>query len=208
MDYNNITIDWLGHASFLIKGHINVYIDPFHIKKGLPKADIILITHGHYDHCSLKDIESILGESSIVIGPVDVRSKIGDVKFKMIHPGEELALKGIKIKAYPAYNINKEFHPKSDGGVGYLVNIENVSVYHTGDTDAIPELKELKNLDILLLPVGGTYTMDAQQAANFANELKPKIAIPMHFGLIIGSSNDAQRFKNLCTCPVEILGNL
>lgn len=195
-------IKWLGHASFKISGDKVVYIDPWKLQGKNEEADIILITHDHYDHCSLSDIEKLKGKKTTVVAPPDAAKKIaGDVR--KVKPGDELTVKGIKIEAYPAYNLEKKFHPRANGWVGYVIEINGRRIYHAGDTDLIPEMEGIK-ADIALLPVGGTYTMDAMEAAEAANRIKPKLAVPMHFGAIVGSSKDAEEFKSLCQVPVEI----
>ena len=208
MEYNGLKINWLGHSGFKIEGKRIIYIDPFKIQEN-EKADIILITHSHYDHCSLEDIEKIVKKDTIVFGPVDIQSKLGkissEVKFQMLHPGQGVSVKGIIISAFPAYNLNKTFHPKSNNWLGFLIEINGVRLFHAGDTDAVDELKSLKNIDILMFPIDGAYTMDAKEAAQLCNEIMPKIAIPMHFGSIAGNKDEAIRFKSLSKCDVRIL---
>jgi L-ascorbate metabolism protein UlaG (beta-lactamase superfamily) len=210
MKFNNINIDWLGHASFKIKTNKIIYIDPFKINNNEP-ADIILITHSHYDHCSLEDIKKILKQETIILGPIDIQSKISklsyDIKFQPISPGKNLKIEEIKVQSYPAYNIDKKFHPKNNEWLGYLIEIENLRIFHAGDSDVTPELQDLKNIHILILPVGGTYTMNAKEAASLTNIIKPKVAIPMHFGSIIGDKKDALEFKNLVKTQTIILDN-
>jgi L-ascorbate metabolism protein UlaG (beta-lactamase superfamily) len=196
-------IKWLGHASFKISGEKVVYIDPWKLEGKNEEADIILITHDHYDHCSLADIEKLRGSKTTVVAPPDAAKKItGDVR--EVKSGRDLTVKGIKIETYPAYNLEKSFHPRANGWLGYVITINGKRIYHTGDTDLIPEMDKIR-ADVVLLPVGGTYTMDAKQAAQAANRIKPKLAIPMHFGSIVGSSKDAEEFRSLCQVPVEIL---
>jgi len=196
-------IKWLGHASFKISGEKVVYIDPWKLEGKNEEADIILITHDHYDHCSLADIEKLKGSKTTVVAPPDAAKKItGDVR--EVKSGRDLTVKGIKIETYPAYNLEKSFHPRANGWLGYVITINGKRIYHTGDTDLIPEMDKIR-ADVVLLPVGGTYTMDAKQAAQAANRIKPKLAIPMHFGSIVGSSKDAEEFRSLCQVPVEIL---
>ena len=206
MRYNNVEIDWLGHAGFQINKKI--YIDPFQIDVN-DKADVILITHSHYDHCSLDDLKKIIKSDTIVIGPPDVQSKIGkishEIKFQMVQPFQRLSVKGFTIETFPSYNINKSFHPKSNGWLGYIIHINGVKICHVGDSDATPELKQLKGIDVLMLPVGGNYTMNYEEAADVANIVMPRVAIPMHFGSIVGTISDANKFKDLCKCRVEIL---
>ncbi len=207
MEYKGINIEWLGHAGFKVKNNIIIYIDPFRINTE-EKADLILITHSHYDHCSLEDIKKILKPDTIIIGPPDVQSKIAkisyDIQFQIIQPFQKISVKDVIIETLPAYNINKQFHPKTNNWVGYLIEINGVRIYHAGDSDVTPELRQLKNIDVLMLPVGGTYTMNAREAAELANAIKPKIAVPMHYGSIVGTEKDAEVFRELCQCRVEI----
>ncbi len=197
-------IKWYGHASVMIKTEKVVYIDPFELPANTEKADIILITHEHYDHFSPEDIKKIQKESTVIVSTPDVIAKVKGNK-KEILPGLLLEISGIKIKAVPSYNINKRFHPKEKNWVGYIVEIDGVSVYHAGDTDFIPEMKGLGKVDIALLPVGGTYTMDADEAAKAANTISPSVAIPIHWGSIIGSEREVESFKKECRVPVKVL---
>lgn len=197
-------IKWLGHASFQIKNSKVIYIDPWKLKTDTP-ADIILITHGHYDHCSSQDIGKVQKEHTVIVLPVDCASQLSG-NIKTIEPGQSLSIEGIAIEAVPAYNIGKAFHPKSNNWVGFIITLDNTKIYHAGDTDLIPEMDAIK-ADFALLPVGGTYTMDAQEAATCANKIRPKVAIPMHYGSIVGSSTDAQKFKKLCNVEAQVLVN-
>lgn len=197
-------INWLGHAGFKITGEKIVYIDPFKISETEP-ADIIIVTHEHFDHLSPDDIKKIQTGKTIIITTPDCYSKVsGNVK--TISPGITVNVDGIKIEAVPAYNSNKQFHPKANGWIGVIVTINGKRIYHAGDTDNIPEMSNLKNIDIALLPVSGTYVMTAEEAADAANRIMPKVAVPMHYGSIIGTKDDAEMFMKLCKCKVEILG--
>lgn len=193
-------IHWLGHASIKITGTKTIYIDPWKLKKPSP-ADIILITHDHYDHYSEDDIAKIRKKDTVIVAP---KNCAGRLKAKAVKPQDTVTIDSVTIKAVPAYNIGKQFHPKGNNWVGYLVTIDGRTIYHPGDTDAIPEMEKLKP-DIAFFPVGGTYTMDAEDAARVANKMQPGVAIPIHYGDIVGSKKDAQRFKELCKCSVEIL---
>lgn len=193
-------IHWLGHASVKITGSKIIYIDPWKLTKTSP-ADIVLVTHDHYDHCSPDDIAKIRKEETVVISPKDSADRL---KAKGVSPGDTVTVDGVTIKAVPAYNIGKQFHPKGNNWVGYLITMDGRTIYHPGDTDAISEMEGLKP-DIAFYPVGGTYTMNAEEAAEVANKMMPRVAIPMHYGDIVGSRKDAERFKKLCKCKVQIL---
>ena len=203
LDFEGIRIKWLGHAGFKIKKKKVIYIDPYQIDDIEP-ADLILITHDHYDHCSPDDIKKIIKEDTIIIGPKEAVSKLTGNTIA-VKPGDRKEVDDIIIDAVPAYNIRKKFHPKNKKYVGYVININGKKIYHAGDTDLIPEMEKLA-VDIALLPVGGEYTMNAEEAALAANKIKPKIAVPMHYGTIVGSEEDAEEFRKQCECEVRILG--
>jgi L-ascorbate metabolism protein UlaG (beta-lactamase superfamily) len=201
-------IRWLGHASFLIEDSIEIYIDPYDLPEGLPPADLILITHDHSDHFSPADLAKILKSATVV---VSVNSVCDDLPKTVKHsrrvaPGDTITVSGITIAAVPAYNINKDFHPKKKGWVGFVIEVEGRSIYHAGDTDLIPEMKDI-HADVALLPAGGTYTMDAAEAAEAADLIAPLVAVPMHWGKIVGSEEDAKAFKAACKVPAVILKN-
>jgi L-ascorbate metabolism protein UlaG (beta-lactamase superfamily) len=196
-------ITWLGHDSFRIKVPEGViYIDPWKLRRAEP-ADLILITHEHHDHFSANDVKKLLKpETTIVTIGVVARQLKGDVR--TVKPGDTLTVKGITIEAVPAYNPAKQFHPKAAGHVGFIITAGGRRIYHAGDTDAIPEMASI-HADVALLPVGGKFTMTASEAAQAANLIKPQVAVPMHWGDIIGTRADAEAFKKACKVPVEIL---
>ncbi|MBF0319354.1 MAG: MBL fold metallo-hydrolase [Nitrospirae bacterium] len=185
-------IIWFGHDSFKFTGDKTVYIDPYKIKKS-DKADLILITHGHFDHCSPEDIAKVTGDKTIIVAPKDCALKLkGNVKIAA--PGDKFSVTGIEIEAVPAYNTNKDFHPKSNAWVGYVFTLDGKRYYHAGDTDHIPEMKTLKDIYAALIPISGVYVMTADEAAHAALDIAPKFAVPMHYGEVVGTKKDAERF--------------
>ena len=192
-----VKISWLGHASFKIEGskEFKIYIDPWKIRER-DEADLVLVTHSHYDHFSSKDIKKIQSEKTYILIPADVAGKIKG-RVKEVKPGDEISFEGVNVKVVPAYNIGKPYHPKGNEWVGYVVDIEGVSIYHAGDTDFIPEMKEI-NPYVALLPIGGTYTMGVEDAVRAVESLNPRIVIPMHYGDIVGSAEDARKFAEKC----------
>lgn len=196
-------IHWLGHATVRLDFDKVIYVDPWKLRSGAPKADIILITHEHYDHFSKPDIDRIRKDSTSLVTIAGVASNLkGDVH--VVKPGDSITVQGIAIQAVPAYNIGKQFHPKSAGHVGFVVQTGGHAIYIAGDGDLTPEMKAVR-ADVALLPVGGKYTMTAEEAAQAANAIQPKLAIPLHYGDIVGSTADAERFRSLCKVPVQIL---
>lgn len=193
-------IHWLGHDAFRIDADKVIYIDPYQLEAGEPKADIILITHDHFDHYSPDDVKKLLKPGTTVVSIAAVTKKVRGAAVETVKPGDKVTVQGIAIEAVPAYNVDKQFHPKSAGHVGFIVTVDGVRIYHAGDTDFIPEMKDFR-VDIALLPVSGTYVMTAEEAVQAAGAIKPKLAIPMHYGAIVGGLSDAQRFAQ--ACPVE-----
>ena len=208
MHIGDVELRWLGHSGFFIRNSKIIYIDPYNIKENYPKADLILLTHSHYDHCSVADLKKIIRDGTKILAPADCQSKITrfdvPIKMEIAEQGKELNHEGVKISVLPAYNTDKPFHSKEEFWVGYLIKIDDVLIYHAGDTDIIPEMQKLtghKKLDksfIALLPVGGRFTMSAEEASEAAKLIKPTLAIPMHYGSIVGSEEDAKEFCELC----------
>lgn len=190
-------IHWLGHSAFRIEdGALQVYIDPFKLTPNLPKADVIFITHAHYDHFSPEDIAMIKKEGTVFVAPKDVAYQIGKGAIA-VAPGEDTTVGRLRIHVVPAYNLDKKFHPKDKRWVGYVITLsQGQKIYHAGDTDNIPEMRTVST-DIALLPCGGTYTMNAKQAADAANGFKPKILIPIHWGDVVGTKMDAEELQKL-----------
>ena len=194
-------IDWLGHSSIRIRGDRAIYIDPWKLG-GAGKAGIVLISHPHSDHCSPEDVKKILTDETIVIATADCAPGLpGNIK--AVKPGDEVSLGDIRVTAVPAYNANKAFHPKEKNWVGFVITVGGRTIYYAGDTDMIPEMKKLK-ADVVIVPVGGTYTMTAEEAADAVNAINPECAVPIHYGDIVGTIDDAERFRKHCRCNVVI----
>lgn len=202
MMLDNIEIKWLGHDTFKISAEKVIYTDPFQIKKS-DRADIILVTHEHYDHFSPDDIKKLLTENTVLVLPADCSGKI-KAKEVIVKPGDKIKVEGIEIEVVPSYNTNKKFHPKEKGWVGYIFKVSGKRIYIAGDTDYIPEMKTFKNIDIALLPVSGTYVMTAEEAVQAALDIKPKLAIPMHYGSIVGDEKDAKYFAEKLKGKIDV----
>jgi len=214
MNVENLKVEWLGHAGFLIAGSKRLVFDPYKVSDDVGKADYLFISHEHFDHCSLEDIEKVANEGTVVFCATECVSKVTKIKIKnmiTLQPGETKEYEDIIIEAVPAYNINKfrspgvPYHPKEDNKLGFIITLDTKRIYFAGDTDGVPELTDLKNIDIALIPVSGTYVMIAEEAAELVNKFKPKLAIPMHYNEIVGTEAEAKVFKELCKVPVEIL---
>ena len=203
-------IHWLGHDSFRLDGSSTVYIDPWKLSADAPPADLILITHGHYDHFSPDDIARLSTPRTTLIGPASVTAKVDGVAAVTLCAGETATVGGVTVAAVAAYNVDKfrqpgeVFHPRAAGGLGYIVELDGRRIYHAGDTDAIPEMRDVR-CDVALLPVSGTYVMTAEEAAEACRMISAAAAVPMHYGDIVGTAADAARFEGLCGVPVTVL---
>ncbi len=203
-------IDVFIQNSIRIRGNgRTIYIDPFRMKEEPHDADYIFITHDHYDHFSVEDIVKVAGDATTLVLPARMESKAAQVPVKFsrvytVKPGTAHELDGLRFETVPAYNSMKPFHPRSSEWVGYIFDVEEKRVYVAGDTDATREAKEVK-CDIALVPIGGTYTMDASKAAGRINIIRPEVAIPVHFGSLVGDPSDADAVASLVEAPVEVV---
>ena len=183
-----------------------IYIDTYEMQEEKHDAAIMFIIHTHYDHFSLKDIEKVKKENTIIVGPEGIEEvqKIGFLKenIKIVKPNQNYEIAGIQIETLPAYNLYKKFHPKENQWVGYILSLQGKRYYIAGDTDNLEELRSIK-CDIAFVPIGGTYTMNAQEAADFINKIQPKIVVPTHYGSIVGSKEDAKIFVQKLTPTVQ-----
>jgi L-ascorbate metabolism protein UlaG (beta-lactamase superfamily) len=213
LDFKGIKFHWLGHDGFrIVAGGKTIYIDPYELSKaqhGKNDADIVMITHNHYDHLSMDDLKHVVGKKTALVAAKECAEQLKPLALEVsaVAPGDRVTVQGVQVEAVAAYNTNKRFHPKADKKVGYVITLAGMRVYHAGDTDNIPEMSQV-HPDIALVPVSGTYVMTADEAARAVDEqIKPKmLAIPMHYASIVGSEKDAARFKELVrACPVEIL---
>jgi L-ascorbate metabolism protein UlaG (beta-lactamase superfamily) len=200
----SVNLKWLGHASFRISsGDTVLYIDPWKLSPVQNDATAVLVSHSHFDHYSSEDIAKISGAQTRLIGSSDVieEEKTGDA----LSPGESISVGDVNVIGVAAYNPNKKFHPKSNNWLGFVIEIAGVRIYYAGDTDVTEEMKGLSDIDLALLPVGGTYTMDAEEAASVVGQFKPRRAVPYHWGDIVGKRSDADRFSMEAQCKVTIL---
>lgn len=211
--YGEVEISWLGHDSFYVRSpDAKMYFDPFKIKPK-DKATHVFISHEHFDHLSVDDLRRITTADTNIIAAEPCRKQISSLQaglLKYVKPGDKLEVSGINVEVVPAYNVNKfrepgvVYHPKTAGGVGYVVEVGEVRIYHAGDTDFIPEMRDLV-VDIALVPVSGTFVMTADEAAQAVNTFKPKIAIPMHYGAIVGGVRDVEEFRKKAKVEVVVL---
>jgi L-ascorbate metabolism protein UlaG (beta-lactamase superfamily) len=206
-------LEWLGHSGFrIVEGGATIYIDPYRVAEG-PKADLILVTHGHYDHFSPQDVERLSHPGTWLVAPAAVAERARG-RVMSIAPGEGLELEpvpGVEVAAVAAYNTSKRdrdgrlFHPREAGWVGFDLNVRGERLYHSGDTDVIPEMDRVVGVDVALLPVSGTYVMTAGEAAEAARRIQPQVAVPMHWGQHIGTRADAEAFAERAPVEVQIM---
>ena len=200
-------IQVLCHSSIRFDKEKIIYFDPFKIEKNYNDANYIFITHDHYDHYSEEDIDKVIKEDTILIAPEGLLEKMQKHGYKnnniiTVKPNNQYSEKGIKFETMPAYNINKQFHPKENEWVGYVLELDNINYYIAGDTDITEENRKVK-CDVAFVPVGGTYTMDYKEAAQLINEIKPKVAVPIHYGSVVGTKQDAENFIKMLLPIIE-----
>jgi len=196
----SVEIMWVGHASFRLGGQDGVvYIDPWKISADLGgDGNVVIVSHDHYDHCSPDDVGRVSAPGATIVTPPDTAGKFPAAV--PLAPGRSATAGGIAIEAVPAYNVDKQFHPRANGWIGVVVALDNTRIYYAGDTDLIDEMSDLEAIDVALLPVGGTYTMTAAEAAQACERIGCKTAVPYHWGDIVGSADDARAFAGAVSC--------
>lgn len=199
-----VEIKWINHASFRIAAGANVlYIDPWKVPDAPHDADVVFVSHSHYDHCSPIDIMKVAKPDTVILCPAETVRKIGSAS--AVDPGQETTVKEIVVETVAAYNIGKAFHPRGHNWCGAVFTIGGRRIYYSGDTDLVPEMSDLKDVDMALLPVGGTYTLDSAAAARACKAIGCKAAIPYHWGDVVGDRADADAFAQAAPCIVHVL---
>jgi len=197
----SVQITWIGHAAFRLDADgLVVYIDPWKLKHPENDADLIFVSHDHYDHGSPEAVQKVRNETTVILAPGDAAGKIPDARD--IQAGQSLEFPHLTVLPVPAYNIDKTFHPRVNGWCGAIFELGGKRIYYSGDTDRIPEMKELGDIDLALLPVGGTYTLTAGEAAEACRDIQPRSALPYHWGDIVGDIHDAEEFESQAPCEV------
>jgi L-ascorbate metabolism protein UlaG (beta-lactamase superfamily) len=204
-------IHWMGHDCFRIEAEgKTIYIDPYQLADDAPKADIILVTHSHFDHYSEEDVKKVAKSDTALVSIADVVEQRDMEHSHVVAPGDSVEVDDITVHAVASYNVNKfrspgePFHPKESGFVGFIIEAGGQTIYHAGDTDVIPEMEDLPEIDVALIPVSGKYVMTAEEAVEAAAIIGPKVAIPMHYGAVAGNEADAEKFKREFTGEVVI----
>ena len=209
MNTDNITVNT--QSSIRIKLDKVLYFDPFKIENASYDADIIFITHEHYDHFDIESINKIKNDNTIVVCPKAMEEKVNEIKFKeyyYLNPNDSIIIDNININAISAYNIDKPFHPKSNNWLGYTITYNDITYYIAGDTDKTNEAENV-HCDIALIPIGGHFTMDVSEAYDLVSIIKPKVVIPIHYGSIIGSKSDGESLKNkLLNTDIKVIEKL
>ena len=197
----------LTHSSIRIAGNQIIYFDPFNVEGEPHDADIICVTHDHFDHYSPEDLAKVKNAATILVCPKTMKdalsnSGISEEFTELVAPGDEMEINGVRIQAVPAYNVGKQFHPQANQWVGYLVTMNEVTYYIAGDTDINEDVKKVR-CDAALLPVGGTYTMNFKEAAELVNKIQTQIAVPINYGSVIGTKQDAIDFVGLLSPSIK-----
>ena len=214
LEYGGVQITWLGHDGFKFKKDGVTYVDPFKLGTKPEAADLVCVTHEHFDHLSVEDLKKVVTQKTTLVTIAACQEAVKALPLKalrLVRPGDRLEVDQVLVEVLPAYNTNKfrspgnPFHPQADGKVGFILTLGGIRIYHAGDTDEIPEMARAKGVDIALLPVSGTYVMTAAEAVTACNTIRPTLAIPMHYGSIVGTAADAEAFKKSAPCRVEIL---
>ena len=197
-------LHWLGHDTFRLDRPATIYIDPWKLPPGSPPADLILVSHHHHDHCSPEDVESVRRAATIVVANATAAGKL-QAPVRVLQPGKSLDAAGVTVEGVAAYNTDKKFHPQAEGHLGFILHLGGERLYFAGDTDLIPEMTGLA-CDVALLPVSGVYTMTAEEAARAAGVIRPRVAVPMHYGAgVAGTAEDAETLRKDCPVPVMVL---
>ena len=200
----SVEVTWIGHASFRIAADKTVvYIDPWKIGGAPHDADVVVVSHGHYDHLSVEDVEKVSKDGTAIVAPADAIAQLHAAN--AVTPGDMVTINDVTVEAVAAYNVGKAFHPKASNWIGVVLTIGGKRIYYAGDTDLIPEMSDLQDVDLALLPVGGKYTLDAAEAARACAAVRCAVAVPYHWGDIVGSAADAQRFVNAAACDARLL---
>jgi len=198
------SLHWLGHDSYRLDSPSVVYIDPWRLPQPSPQADLILVSHEHHDHCSPQDVEAIRGPQTVILASAGAAESLG-AGVEAMRPGEQRVVGLLTVETVPAYNTDKPFHPREANHLGFVIEVGGERLYFAGDTDVIPEMKSIR-CDVALLPVSGKYVMDADQAVEAAEMLRPKLAVPMHYGAgVAGTAADAERFRQHSPVPVLVM---
>lgn len=214
-NFENTTITALGHAGFIVEftdRKLRIAFDPYDIKEELP-VDYVFVSHQHFDHCDVNSIRKLLKSSTKIVAPACCDHELAEFasQLELLNDKDKHKLKDLIYWALPAYNVNKfrtpneVFHPREMGGVGFVVEVDGLRMYHAGDTDFIPEMEGLKKLDLAFLPISGTFVMTLEEAIQAAQTLKPKMVVPMHFGKLLGSVGDANRYHNMLREQISVM---
>ncbi|MEJ2011118.1 MAG: MBL fold metallo-hydrolase [Anaerolineales bacterium] len=197
-------LHWIGHDTFRLDSPLVIYIDPWHLPASSPSADLILVSHEHHDHCSPESVEQIRKADTVILASAGAAQSL-EPDVEVMRPGEKRVVGPITVETVPAYNVDKPFHPQGANHLGFILQIGDERLYFAGDTDVIPEMKSIR-CDVALLPVSGKYVMTADEAVEAAKILRPKVAVPMHYGAgVAGTAADADRFREKSPVAVEVL---